>query len=978
MFDDDKIKDSQPLTERITGRQIKEQKSRERDQINRYYNRKHVKETIIRAADYNGNSRIAIFDNHKIYDLQPTNNNLKLYQNKEKRANSKVKLYQGNNSRRYTDFTNILKRTCYLTLNYLPNAHHRFHEYYDYGDDTRQRIDDFDQCTGFMWSVDIDLVDPHDVDNMEDREMLMKAVQHVYETFKDASKGHVLILFSGGGAYLHLHPAFGALDPSITGEERIKKYEIIRDSFNNMIAELERTFENKYPEYAPYEDEEGNNKKRVKFDRINNINRQIKAPMSLHRSKPYAVLPITSEVWEFPLKPFTELTDDELSLYKHVIFDFLDNDPSQDDLKEFGEYIIQWEPPDCPTGHKVLDKEWKIINNKYPIPNPPYILDVILQEPVTHALCSDKSWNDGNVRRNRIIASILKACGWSLKATKEYLFEKNVIWKTSYDDLDRIIEFGFTMYPPNYEKIYESSGDFSRPGLRDILRYNPDYLPKMPQNYENPVQLIRIMANENIGNSVHNGEDEYEPERTYINLEYPTEHLNGFKELSAATTLFGKEYIPIFKALWYQIMSYPIRESDIKVGQARVDGRIAALYPIPAGHGKGELKRTIKKSIEYFNGQYGEPTSLHAEQLVGKTVKIGKNQYEQRVGYLADDWVVIDESYNLLTSEELHYSEARKYIRSALDRYPENRIHKRTVDIGNIEPLEYAPSCNISLFVQPRTFENDLLVEEGDLRRVLVPYVPMRGVNKTDGLKRNIFDKTDYDSALSDFNNTISKLDPSANYEMTPDAKVKLFELSKEIIEYGFNFSEKVRNYTDIIYYTLPNYLIKFSAVQAFHNGRDTIAVIDVELAFIDLFEIMHHTFMFVDKKIPGLLNYGEGWQGAESLDQEALLWLNKEGAVSLEDSKTQINEYLDILMKLFSVKKRRAQEILKKHKERGWVDNKVLPGDSRIWLNFTPQSSRGARDVGVQGVNINAGIEKRDSKYYEYIDNYDKLLKKK
>ena len=88
--------------------------------------------------------------------------------------------------------------------------------------------------------------------------------------------------------------------------------------------------------------------------------------------------------------------------------------------------------------------------------------------------------------------------------------------------------------------------------------------------------------------------------------------------------------------------------------------------------------------------------------------------------------------------------------------------------------------------------------------------------------------------------------------------------------------------------------------------------MVDVELAFIDLFEIMHHNFMFVDKKVPGLLNYGEGWQGAEGLDQEALLWLHNNGATSQKDTKIQINEYLDILMDLFSVKKRRAQQILK------------------------------------------------------------------
>ena len=33
------------------------------------------------------------------------------------------------------------------------------------------------------------------------------------------------------------------------------------------------------------------------------------------------------------------------------------------------------------------------------------------------------------------------------------------------------------------------------------------------------------------------------------------------------------------------------------------------------------------------------------------------------------------------------------------------------------------PTCPISLFIQPKTFDNDILVLEGDIRRVIVPYV---------------------------------------------------------------------------------------------------------------------------------------------------------------------------------------------------------------------------------------------------------------
>ena len=112
-----------------------------------------------------------------------------------------------------------------------------------------------------------------------------------------------------------------------------------------------------------------------------------------------------------------------------------------------------------------------------------------------------------------------------------------------------------------------------------------------------------------------------------IHLEYPTRHLNHFDDLETASDLFGDEYKVIFKALWYQLMSFRIRDSDLKMGRNKADGRINALYPLKAGHGKGELKRIIKEFIKRFDKVYAEPTSLHAEQLVGKTIK-AKNREE--------------------------------------------------------------------------------------------------------------------------------------------------------------------------------------------------------------------------------------------------------------------------------------------------------------------------------------------------------------
>ena len=938
--------------------------------IEQHYSRNSVKETLIKVADYQGNTRIAVFDNNKIYDPQPTIDNRNLFFNEKTRKQSQVILFKGNDPSLYPHFIDTMDRVYYLTLNYLPEQHHRFSEYYNYGDmnDSRQRIDDFDECVAFTWSVDIDLIEPHDVENEQDLEMLMKAVQHVYETFKEASNGHVLILFSGGGAYLQLHPSFGSVDYSIIGEERIKRYKKIRDSINNIITELERTFEYKYPEYAPYTDVNGNDVKRIKFDRINNINRQIKAPMSLHRSKPYAVLPIIPGEWKFSLIPFPKLTDDDLVRHKRTIFDFIDNEPTNNDLTEFMTYITQWEPKEDPEVRNFGG--WKEVSeNDYNFPDPPYKLEQILQEPITKALCSDKVWNDGNIRRNRIIASILKSCGWNLDETRKYLYNKNKTWNTDYSDLDRIIGRGFTMYSPNFDKIYCTSGDFSRMGLQDVLKSNPDYLPEMPIDYKNPVQGIHmITASEN-----KKQEQPDDVNKLIIKLLYPTNNLLGFEELDNATELSGDEYLVIKKALWYSLVSYRIRKLQIKTGNVRPDCRVHLLLPIKTGHGKSNIKYVIKKYVEKLDGKYGEPTSLYSEQLIGKIVKV-REELHERPGYLADDYFVVDEAYQLLKSKDTRYTESRSYLRTALDTYPDkNTVHKRMTEFGREQYLEFNPHCPAAVFLQPFRMEDDILVTEGDVRRFLIPYVNLTGVNKDEAFKNRLLKNVESDS-LNNFVVQIKTLNVPEEFTMSHNVKLRFLELFFHLMYRGMSYSEKIRNFTDTIGHTLMNWLMKLGTIQAFQHHRNRINEEDIELAYIDLFEFMEHEYQYISVKIPGNLDYGEMWLGATSHDQDLLKFLYDKGATSLENSKIPISEYQQWIMDEFMVKDKQARRIMKKHRENGWISTKQGQHESFVWLAFDPnENSAGSGWTSDMKIPQESDSLKAKIEYYKLIKKYEK-----
>lgn len=99
-------------------------------EIKEHYLRDPVKNTVLRSAEYNGSSRIAIFDNNKFYDPEKSQKNLNKFYHKEKKHESLVKLFRGNDTQQYPNFINTMERVYYLTLNYLPLGHHRFQEYY--------------------------------------------------------------------------------------------------------------------------------------------------------------------------------------------------------------------------------------------------------------------------------------------------------------------------------------------------------------------------------------------------------------------------------------------------------------------------------------------------------------------------------------------------------------------------------------------------------------------------------------------------------------------------------------------------------------------------------------------------------------------------------------------------------------------------------------------------------------------------------
>lgn len=445
-------------------------------------------------------------------------------------------------------------------------------------------------------------------------------------------------------------------------------------------------------------------------------------------------------------------------------------------------------------------------------------------------------------------------------------------------------------------------------------------------------------------------------------MHQPTSHLKFFDALALATGLKGEQYKPIMKALWYNQLSVLIPRTILRQGGIVTDGRIQLLIFLRSGGGKGEIKRTIKQILEKLGKSHIEPTSFHPEQFVGKVRIEGKNEkkeYKPIKGHLSQDFILIDEGKELITSGDPMFTESRKYLRMALDPYPNNTVTKKSVDIENKHALSYEPHCCVCIFVQPFKV-SEKLVLDGDLRRYIVSYTPILAMDMTAIYKARVREEIDYEAAIESFASFLCSIKIPASFELKDEAIDAFEELSILLIGRGRKRSNKIKKFIEMADFTIQNLLLKFSAIQALQDNSGLIESKHVELAFIDLAEIMEQEYNFIEDKVLGNMDYGDD---LDIKDQLVLKWLIEQKATSPETSNVSIKQYKEKIMEVFGVDERQARRHKARHEEMGLIQSKLAGHDSKVWL--TSHKKELDEEVRVDSVDRN------------FQEKYDEIIRK-
>ena len=466
-------------------------------------------------------------------------------------------------------------------------------------------------------------------------------------------------------------------------------------------------------------------------------------------------------------------------------------------------------------------------------------------------------------------------------------------------------------------------------------------------------------------------------ENPFKKLHYSTTHLPYFHEFMSITGLYGRQYIPILKARYYQLLG-GIIQRKIHLGKLYTDTRMHIAYPLPTEAGKNDLiysikeliKRGIKKRDEK-NFTMSVPTSYHPEQLIGKYIEITeekinedtgrrkkiKKRIENR-GHLNNDFLEFDECTSLITSTKHEHQEAREKLSTAENPIGRNEIEKRLVEDTPENVVRYCPEGTHSYYFQPFKKIPEEAFLQGFLRRKLIPVGNVGSFLNfadeslfSDKINSVDYSRSDYVKRIKKFLEevrTFSNKDLDIFFDN--DASDLIIKYSLQLLAQGKIHSNKIANLCKIAKYSTLSYLVKMSAIISFAYGKQVVDKNAVSLAYMDLVELLQNTYDFIAERTYGDFSYGTSWGGANYKEKMCLQYLQRHKALTKEVSGISIADFKDVIKEIFEVKDTRATEILSQMKRSDLVDTaQIGQTETKVWMKFNPKLQQ-EEAQGLQG----------------------------
>lgn len=257
-------------------------------------------------------------------------------------------------------------------------------------------------CVGYTALFDIDTIDEvnghgTNIEQPEVKAAVEKMVKFVCNELKQYAPNSVYTAFSGGGAYVLLHhEVFQDYIDYFSGKEnQVENIILLSDALNLYITQLVKRFQEAEPEAGKY----------VKIDAINQPKRAVKTLLSVHKKKPYAVIPLD------PASPEINFEAAKLPLSDSVIKSCEDWYKGGDRENGFFEMLHPL-MVECQKEHRI---KYKLIGNNEPctLPEVRDIPEIKKFPPCMRNIVEKPVGGAGATRALSVLAAFLGHIGWS-------------------------------------------------------------------------------------------------------------------------------------------------------------------------------------------------------------------------------------------------------------------------------------------------------------------------------------------------------------------------------------------------------------------------------------------------------------------------------------------------------------------------------------------------------------------------------------
>ena len=301
----------------------------------------------------------------------------------------------------------------------------------------------------YTLGTDIDKGHGYDIEDPEVKQAVEDAAQFLVDYLKERGiHQSIWVLFSGGGIYIEIHHEI-CRPKSSTPEDRAAFFEVLTDRYNRLIKHVEAEFFKACPEHAS----------KVKYDALNNSKRVFKCIFSIHKKKPYAVIPLSRDAIKIDFRRATlPIRDDVIAEGRawYSTYDPAEREPLFRLLDEFKE-------GDTARQNREFKEIWASafkIDSKYFPPCIKYILET-------------PNPGEGKTRVSAVLSTFLYQMGWP--EDEAWALVEKVSVRNGLSNAEHIFDSSFGRIScPGCYKIQSDATGYPHLGLAGLGICHPE------------------------------------------------------------------------------------------------------------------------------------------------------------------------------------------------------------------------------------------------------------------------------------------------------------------------------------------------------------------------------------------------------------------------------------------------------------------------------------------------------------------------